>query len=153
MKHHFDPGKDDVPPFDDAAQEREWLAQENAMRLQRSNLDPTSDHEAGRRYRPIVQALREPLPDGLPADFAMRLAARVDALPSARFEYALMIALVVALTITAGVIIVIYGSQWTPSLSAILPARNTQASVWMMALAICLGASWLMERWQRHGHR
>jgi Kef-type K+ transport system membrane component KefB len=64
-----------------------------------------------------------------------------------------MIALVVALAVTAGVIIVTYGSQWIQSLSAILPARNTQASAWMMALAICLGASWLMERWQRHGRQ
>jgi hypothetical protein len=89
----------------------------------------------------------------LPPDFAVRVAARAAAASSARFEYVLMIVLVVALVVAAGAIIVIYGSEWTPSFSAILPARNTQACVWLMALAGCLGASLLMERWQRRGHR
>ena len=143
----------DVPPFDDPAQEREWLAQENALRRERLNLDPAGDDARIRRYRPIAQALNEPMPDGLPADFAMRVAARAAATPAARFEYALMIVLVIALVVAAAAIIVTYGGEWTPSFSAILAARNSQAIVWLTALAVCLGASWLIERWQRHDHR
>jgi hypothetical protein len=149
MNQHFD----DIPPFDDAAQEREWLEQENTLRRERLNLDPAGDDARGRRYRPIAQALREPLPDGLPADFAMRVAARAAATPSARFEYALMIVLVAALVVAAGVIIMTYGSEWTRPFDAILAAPNTRANIWLMALAGCLGASWLMERWQRRRHR
>lgn len=141
MNQHFD----DIPPLDDAAQEREWLTQENALRRERLNLDPAGDDDRGRRYRPIAQALREPLPDGLPADFAVSVAARAAAAPSARFENALMIVLVVALVVAAGVIIVIYGREWALTF--------TQANVWLVALAGCLGASWLMERWQRRAHR
>jgi hypothetical protein len=149
MNQHFD----DIPPFDDASQEREWLAQESALRRERLNLDPAGDDERGRRYRQLARALHEPLPDGLPADFAMRVAVRAAAASSGRFEFVLMIVLVVALVIAAGVVIATYGGQWTSSFSAILAARNTQASVWLMALAGCLGASWLMERWQRHERR
>lgn len=144
---------DDIPPFDDAAQEREWLEQENTLRRERLNLDPAGDDDRGRRYRPIAKALREPLPDGLPADFAMRVAARAVATLSARFEYALMIVLVAALVVAAGAIIMTYGSEWTRPFDAMLAAPNTRADIWLMALASCLGASWVMERWQRRRHR
>ena len=153
MNQHLDQHIDDIPSFDHAAQEREWLAQENALRRDRLNLDSAGDDERGRHYRLIAQALCEPPPDGLPADFAMRVARRANAASSARFEFGLMIVLVIALVIAAGVVIVTHGGQWMPSFNAILPARNAQASIWLLALAGCLGASWLMERWQRRGHR
>jgi len=149
MNQHLD----DIPPFEDAAQEREWLAQENALRRETLNLDPAGEDERDRLYRRLAQALHEPIPDGLPPDFVMRVVTRAAATPSARFEYVLMIVLVVALAVATGIVIATYGSEWVPSFSAILRVRNTQAGVWLMALAGCLGASWLMERWQRRGHR
>ena len=151
MNQHID---DDIPPFDDAACEREWLAQESAMRRERLHLDSASDDARSRRYRLLARALREPMPEGLPADFAQQVAARVAASPKAapRIEVVLMIALVATLVIVAAGVTVIYGSAWLPSFSAILPAPQAPASRWLLALAGCLGASWLLGQWQRRGH-
>ncbi len=151
MNQHID---DDIPPFDDAASEREWLVQESAMRRERLHLDPAGDDARSRRYRLLARALREPLPDGLPADFAQQLAARVAVSPKAapRIEVVLMIALVVTLVIAAAGVTVIYGSAWLPSFSAILPAPQAPASRWLLALAGCLGVSWLLGQWQPRRH-
>jgi len=145
----------DIPPFDDARHEREWLAQESAMRRERLHLDPAGDDARSRRYRLLARALREPLPGGLPTDFATHVAARVAAAPASttRFEFVLMTALATALVIAAGAVTAIYGSAWLPSFSAILPAPRTPASSWLLAFAGCLGASWLLGQWQRHGQR
>lgn len=152
MNQHID---DDIPPFDDAASEREWLAQESAMRRERLHLDPAGDDARGRRYRLLARTLRQPLHDTLPADFAARVAARVGEAPATalRFEFVLMSALAVALVVAAGVVTATYGSNWLPSFSAILPAPQGPASRWLLALAGCLGVSWLLGQWQRHGHR
>ena len=150
MNQHID---DHIPPFDDVAHEREWLAQENAMRRERLHLDSAGDDARSRRYRLLARALREPLPGGLPADFAMRVATRVAAAPAStpRFEFMLMAALAIALAIAAGVVTAIYGSAWLPSFAAILPAPQAPATRWLLALAGCLGMSWLLGRWQQLG--
>lgn len=149
------PNDDGMPPFDDAAREREWLAQESAMRRERLHLDPAGDDARSRRYRLLARTLREPLPDGLPADFAIRMATRVAATPTStlRFEFVLMIALAIALVIAATAVTAIYGSAWLPSFSALLPAPQAPASGWLLTLAGCLGVSWLLGQWQRHGDR
>ena len=155
MNHLID---DTIPPFDDAAHEREWLAQERAMRRERLQLDPAGDDARGRRYRAVARALREPLAGALPADFAQRMAglvaaAQVRRAPSGtRFEFALTLVLGATLTLAAAVVTAIYGSAWLPSFSAILPAPHAPASGWLLALAGCLGASWLLGLWQRRGH-
>jgi hypothetical protein len=69
----------DIPPFDDAAREREWLAQENAMRRERLHLDPHGDDARTKRYRMLARVLRQPLDENLPPDFARQLAAQVGA--------------------------------------------------------------------------
>lgn len=145
-----------IPPFDDAAHEREWLAQEGAMRRERLQLDPAGDDARSRRYRLLARALREPLPDALPADFAQQLAARVAAAPARRgapgrsFESTLTLALAIALAVTAIVVVAIYGSTWLPSFVTLLPPPHAPAIRWLLALAGCLGASWLLGLWQRH---
>ncbi len=151
MNQHID----DIPPFDDAASEREWLAQETAMRRERLHLDPAGDDARSRRYRLLARALRDPLPDGLPADFAQQLAARVAAAPgpTPRIEVVLVSALAIAMVVAAVAVTAIYGNAWLPSFSAILPAPQAPASRWLLALAGCLGVSWLLGQWQprRHG--
>ena len=55
--------------------EREWRLQERALREERlASADGGDDGIAA--YRKVVRALREPLPDALPADFAANVAAR-----------------------------------------------------------------------------
>ncbi len=147
MIQHID---DHIPPFDDAAQEREWLAQENAMRRERLQLDSTGDDARSRRYRLLARTLREPLPDALPEDFARQLAARVAAGPAGRsVESLLALALAIALAVAAGAVVAIYGGTWLPSFAALLPAPHAPATHWLLALGGCLGASWLLGLWQR----
>ena len=124
------------------------------MRRERLHLDPAGDDARSRRYRLLARALREPMPDGLPADFAQQLAARVAVSPKAaqRIEVVLMIAIVVALMIAAAGVTIIYGSAWLPSFSAILPAPQAPASRWLLALAGCLGVSWLLGQWRPRRH-
>ena len=147
---------DHIPPFDDAAQEREWLAQENAMRRERLQLDPAGDDARSRRYRLLARALREPLPDALPADFARQIAARVAASPArraasgTRFEFTLMLLLTIALAVAAVAVTAMYGDAWLSSFARVLPTPHSPATRWLLALAGCLGASWLLGQWQRH---
>ncbi|HEY8328755.1 MAG TPA: hypothetical protein VIO59_09970 [Rhodanobacter sp.] len=153
MIQHID---DPIPPFDDAAHEREWLVQERAMRRERLQLDPAGDDARSRRYRLLARTLREPLPDVLPADFAQQLAGRVAATPAPRaasgssFESTLTLALATVLAVAAGVVVAIYGSAWLPSFLTILPTPHAPTTRWLLALAGCLGASWLLGQWQRH---
>ena len=107
MNQHFD----DIPPFDDAAQEREWLRQETALRRERLNLDPAGDDERGKQYRLLARALRESPPDGLPADFAMRVAARAASSHSVGVEVVLVIVLVSAMVVAAGFAVATYGAK------------------------------------------
>lgn len=153
MNQHTD---DPIPAFDDDAHEREWLAQERAMRRERLQLDPAGDDARGRRYRLLARALREPLPETLPADFAQQLAARVAAAPARRpvtggsFESALTLALAIVLAIATVTVVAMYGRAWLPSFVTLLPTPHAPATRWLLALAGCLGASWLLGRWQQH---
>ena len=153
MIQHID---DHIPPFDDAAHEREWLAQERAMQRERLQLDPTGDDARSRRYRLLARALREPWPDALPTDFAQQLVARGAAAPTRRttsgmgFESTLTLALATVLAVAAGVVVASYGGAWLPSFVTLLPTPHAPATRWLLALAGCLGASWLLGLWQRH---
>ena len=135
-------GDDNLPPFDDAASEREWLAQEHAMR----------------RYRLLARALREPPQESLPADFAQRVAAQATNLPArgtvsiTGSEFFLMSALAIVLVTATIVVTVLYGSTWLSSISTALPVPDTLAVRWTLAFAGCIGLSWLLAQWQPHSH-
>ena len=151
MIQHID---DHIPPFDDAAQEREWQAQEDAMRRERLQLDPAGDDARSRRYRLLARALREPLPDALPADFARRMAARVAAAPARQvtpgghLESALLFVLGGVMAVGAGVVTAIHGRVWLQPFAELLPAFPAPTLGWLLALGGCLAASWLLGRWQ-----
>lgn len=151
MIQHID---DHVPPFDNAAHEREWLAQERAMRRERLQLDPAGDDARSRRYRLLARALREPLPEALPADFARQMAARVTAAPArpvtpgGRFESALLLSLGGALILAAGIVTTTHGQAWLQPFAELLPAFPASTLDWLLALGGCLAASWLLGRWQ-----
>jgi len=148
----------DLPPFDDPAREREWLAQERALDAERRGLAPAGDNARVRRYRLLARALREPMPVALPADFARRMAAQTAAAPSrrevagTRFESTLASTLVVMLLVAGGVVLAYYGSAWLPAFRSLLPSSGTPATGWLLALGGCLVASWLLGLWQRHMH-
>lgn len=146
IEHH-------APPFDDAAREREWLAQESAAQRERLGLDPAGDDARMRQYRRLARALREPLDTALPANFAQQVAALVPTrgarVADARFEQVLAIALGVALLLAAGVVSALYGNAWLPAMATILPALHPLADRWLLAFAACIGVSCLLEPRQR----
>jgi hypothetical protein len=90
----------------------------------------------------------------LPADFARQLATRVVASPEQRaafgthLEFALVLVLATVLAVAAGAVVAIYGNAWLPSFTTVLPTPDAPTIHWLLALAGCLGASWLLGRLQ-----
>lgn len=143
-----------VPPFDDAAREREWLAQERAWRHERLGLDPADDDARVRRYRLLARTLRQPPDDTLPADFARQVAARAvtrrRSSAGAQPESVLVLVLVAIMLVAAVVVAVQHGGRWLPSFSAMLPAPGSSTRSWLFALAACVAASCLLAPRQQH---
>jgi anti-sigma factor RsiW len=114
----------------DERMEREWALQERAARAERLGLDESSD-PALQRYRTVMRALRQPLDENLPADFASTVAmeARRRAAGDTRLELYLSWAL---LGVLVGMLIgvaVRYASSWKPLLPLVL------SQPWLLALA------------------
>jgi hypothetical protein len=144
---------DDLPTFADPAHEREWLAQEHAMRGERLHLDPGADDARTQRYRLLARVLREPQPDGLPTDFAQKLASQVAAAPAnvvdSRFERVLTASLGIALLLAAVVVSLLYGGSWLSAISTSVPTPPPGASRWLLAFGACVGLSWLLGMWHQ----
>lgn len=114
----------------DERMEREWALQERAARAERLRLDESSD-PALQRYRIVMRALRQPLDENLPTDFASTVAmeARRRAAADTRLELYLSWAL---LGVLVGMLIgvaVRYASSWKP----LVPLALSQP--WLLALA------------------
>ena len=145
-------------PHDDASgrrrapqtvDEREWQAQERAMRAGRRapSLDDDDDVQAA-SYRAIGRALRAPPMAPLPAHFAADVARCAQAAHDAgaeRVERILTHALIAMLGLSAGVICMIYGAQWLPAFETAMPDGG---GAWLALVAACAGMHWTMERWQ-----
>lgn len=147
----------DIPSFDDTASEREWLAQERAVRAERLGLDPNGDDARVQRYRLIARALRQPPAEALPDDFAQQVAAlamQASAPPETSRERRLeatTFACVTGIFVIAGVAtIILYHQAWLPTLRLTLPALDPQTIRWPLAFAGCLGLSWLLGKLKPH---
>ena len=116
-------------PHDDRM-EREWALQERAVRAERLGLDE-SDDQALRRYRVVARALRQPLDENLPADFASNVAMqeRRRTAGDMRLELYLSWAL---LGVLIGMLIGVmawYASSWKQLVPQVL------SQPWLLALA------------------
>jgi len=133
--------------FDDEREQREWRAQESAVRAERSGARAGGDPDVA-QYRLIARALRNPPLDPLPSDFAVRVAARVGReSPSANesVEVWLERALVALLLLAGGAALFVYNGEALREMSFSLPERTalgmqTIAS-WSIAIAACVGIS------------
>jgi hypothetical protein len=152
MSHDINKHPDPLPPFDDAAREREWLAQENAMRRERLQLDPHHDDARTQRYRLLAHALRRPTQedlDGLPADFAQQLANQLGPVRKpfrAPVEAVLMIALCAALLVSAAIFAMPYlSAAW----QRLLVSAQTAPTSWSMLLGLiaCVALTDLFGHW------
>ncbi len=137
---------DHVVPFDDPAREREWLAQENAMRRERLQLDPRNDDVRTQRYRMLARSLRQAPEDGLPADFAQQMAKQLGPVRSKRFEapFESSLIVVLCLTLLIGSVIFLapYSTQWWRSLTAMSHSFTPSFSL-LLALAGCIALTGL----------
>lgn len=140
--------------FTDESFEREWTAQERALRLERAGAAPSADAHV-EQYRLIARVLRHSPMAELPGDFAQQIAARVEtarALDDQRFEIALQRVLL-ALLITAGAVcVVLLGDLWRSAflnLSRFIAGFAFDWQVdWLFAVVFCLAATWAIEHWR-----
>jgi len=115
-------------PHDDST-EREWALQERALRAERLRLDD-SDDQALRRYRMVTRALRQPLAENLPPDFASKIAieARRRVAVDTRLELYLSWALLGVLVGMLIGVVVWYANSW----KQLVPQALSQP--WLLAL-------------------
>lgn len=126
--------------------EREWQAQEQALRDERLGIAASGSDAPDAHYRTIARALSEPPADRLPRDFAhdvarlaMSQAAPVSA--DARFELTLLNLLGIVLIASGAIVLAMYGRE----AFAGVDARIVQ---WGSALAACAALSWSFD-WAR----
>lgn len=136
----------------DRLQELEWQAQERALREERERADV---HSTGHlvaepriaEYRLVARALRQPMPDLLPADFAQQLAARIGHVPlDTRLERWLMRLLIGAMAVSGIVAMLIYGAGWWDAVASSVPQTSATTINWIYAVGACMAGSWLFER-------
>ena len=128
--------------------EREWQAQERARQDARAGMPSTDPLVA--RYRAVADALRVPPPDGLPPDFAARVAAQVrHGSLDAHFEGTLVRTLTTLLGLSGAVTASLYGRQWLPAILGPLQLDSASAMNWTLALGLCVAVSWLTEPLRR----
>lgn len=132
--------------------EREWQAQERALQDVRTGT-PSTDPLAA-RYRAVAEALRAPLPELLPPDFAARMAAQVRHAPlDARFEGTLVRTLTTLLGLSGAASAALYGRQWLPAILGPLQLDSASALNWALALGACVAITWLAEPLRRMAMR
>lgn len=146
-KHH--PGHSGSSSPDDSIDEREWLAQERAARAERLGISSEPDGDPlVARYRDVSRALRQPLADGPPPDFASDLARQVAIEGDAtgdRFERMALQVMIALLGLSLGVTCVLLGRDWLQAIVYGAPEGTLQ---WTALVALCAGVHWVMERWR-----
>jgi hypothetical protein len=140
---------------DNRIDEREWLAQERA-RLEARGAAPEAGDPMVARYRALSHALRTPMADGLPADFAARVAMLaqgehgVPVEADAPFERDLTHVLIGVFGLSAAAVATMYGKQWLPPIMELLHLDSASAVNWALALGACVGVTWLTGQLRRH---
>ena len=129
--------------------EREWRLQERALRDERLRADDGGDPEVA-AYRHVVRALREPLPDALPADFAKVVAAQAARLPArgeSALERWLVRGLILAFAVSALYFVANDGGAWLRASLSVLPNADASAlRSWGLALGACVAMTWAFGR-------
>lgn len=139
--------------FDDEREQREWEAQERALRAERAGTG-ADGVPAVAQYRLVARALRTPSIDALPPDFAAQTAARAERIASEHVEVWLERALVALLLLAGVAALLFYSDEPLVSFSFSLPERaepGIQAVLsWSVAIAACVGLSAMLARARKH---
>ena len=130
---------------------REWEAQERALRAERLKLDAGHSDARTAQYRMIARALRQPPVSPMPADFAAQVAARVAGAPRVdeRVEAWLQRLLSGLLAVVAAGALAMYGPQWMPAFSGLLPDGAGAVTDWAGAVALCAAMTWGLQHLRR----
>ena len=130
---------------------REWEAQERALRAERLKLDAGPGDARTAQYRLIARALRPPPVSPMPPDFAAQVAARVAGAPRVdeRVEAWLQRLLSGLLAIVAAGALAMYGPQWMPAFTGLLPDGAGAATGWAGAVALCAAMTWGLQHLRR----
>ncbi|MCL1635666.1 hypothetical protein M2650_13640 [Luteimonas sp. SX5] len=123
--------------------EREWLAQEQALRDERLGIVSAGGDAPEAHYRTIVRVLREPPPESLPENFAHQVAglAAARAAPArdaTGFERLMLNLLGVALAMSGVVALAMYGNE-------AIAGVDERIVRWGLLLAVCAGLSWSLD--------
>jgi hypothetical protein len=140
--------------FDDEREQREWQAQESALHAERTGASGAGGDSAVAQYRLVARALRAPLLDALPLDFAAQTAARAERIASEHVEVWLERALVALLLLAGVAALLFYRDEPLVSFSFSLPEGAEPAIEavlsWSLAIAACVGLSSIFARARKH---
>ena len=140
----------DLNPSNHNTSEYEWQLQERALQQERTGIASGEKNSRLQRYRLLARVLREPLPPGLPANFAAQVARLAEAeiergkLLDMRFEKTMLLVFLLLFGLATAVAITLYGSVWLPSITN----AHSSAMQWLLALAACVGISRAMQPWR-----
>jgi hypothetical protein len=143
-------------PADAVASELEWQAQEHALRQEQVGASIAGATPRELRYRLLSRALRESVPDGLPADFAQEVACIVEAerrvarRTDFRLELILICVVMAIFGLAACCTIAIYGANWLLPIDPFRSLASALSKPWLSAFAVCIGISMLWGGWHRH---
>jgi len=137
--------------FENEREQREWDAQEAALRAERSGSAAAGDAEFA-QYRFIARALRTPQLDAIPHDFAAETAARAlreQRIANEAVEVWLGRGFIALLLLAGAVALRVYGGESLLGFSFSVPDGATpgiQSVVgWSFAVAACIGITSLFK--------
>jgi hypothetical protein len=137
------------PAFGTASEEREWAAQERALREERLGIE--CDGAEAHEYRLVVRALRDPLLDPIPDNFAARTAVAAEraSIAEDRLEPWLQNGLLALLAAGGIWTMAEFGRQWLQALTLVMPVAARSITSWGVALLACIALSSALEHWRR----
>lgn len=135
-----------APEFDDPRVRREWLLQEHAREQERAGAPMSGDDPKLAQYRLLSRALRAPVMEPIPLDFAAEVAQRAQAAASSgdRVERLLQQLLL------GGLVLLGVGFAWTSSAAWLPPLQQLQLQQllpqgtlsWGPVVAACCALTW-----------
>ena len=130
------------------ADEREWLAQEQAMRDERIGASVAGNDGPEAQYRIVARALREPPAESLPPDFARQVARMAEARAEAgvQIEPLVLRALGAVLGVSGVAALAYYGREAVAGV-------DPQMLQWALAIGACAAMTWSLDWARRWMHR